>query len=374
MKSLRLYSVLVTLGVVITACTASKSSSPLSPTVAGPIPGVSISAPKMLEPAPGALIDRTKQPITLLLENPSTTGVRPLTLLVEIAADAAFSNKVFSRDGLTPGDGGRTSVRLPDSLAAERTYFWRARAEDGANAGPYSVAADFNVYTPIVIEEPTLVSPAPNSTITGLRPRFVFANASHSGPVGPISYVIELADSEAFIRKAAVAIPEQPSQTSYDTPTDLAYGTVYFWHVRAYDATTTGPWSVTLAFRTPDTPPPPPPPPTPGPSGCTFVSKMNDNTCFIAQAKAELLARGVDLSGECGAFRIVALAASRIPGAGFKRKGGTNCNGYSIKSIMFADGSDFEVLISPGTTNGPEWRYAGITDPSSYAPSNMSGF
>lgn len=374
MKSLRLYGVLVTLGVVITACTASKSSNPLSPSVAGPIPGVSISAPNMLEPAPGAQIDTTKQPITLMIENASTTGVRPLTLLVEIAADAAFSNTVFSRDGLTPGDGGRTSVRLPDSLASGRTYFWRARAEDGANTGPYSGAASFNVYAPIVIEAPTLVSPAPNSTITGLRPRFVFANAPHSGPVGPISYLIELADSEAFTHKATAATAEQPSQTAFDTPTDLAYSTVYYWHVRAYDPTTTGPWSSTRAFQTPALPPPPPRPPPPPPSGCTFVSKMDDNTCFLAQAKADLLASGVNLSGDCGAFRIVALAASRMPGAGFKMKGGTNCNGYSIKSIMFADGSDFEVLISPGTTNGPEWRFFGISDPSIFAPSNLSGF
>ena len=35
------------------ACEAEKSSSPLSPSVAGPIPGVSITPPKLLEPAQG---------------------------------------------------------------------------------------------------------------------------------------------------------------------------------------------------------------------------------------------------------------------------------------------------------------------------------
>lgn len=255
------------LAFLVTACEASKSSNPLSPSVAAPIPGVEISAPKILEPASGTKIADDKQPVTLLIENAWSTGARPLTLRVEIATDAAFSNPVFSRDGLTPGDGGRTTVRLPDPLASGRTYFWRARAQDGANTGPYSGAADFSVYTPIVIEAPSLISPAANSTVTGLRPKFVFANAPHSGPVGPISYWMELADSDAFTNKVGAATSEQPSQTTYDMPTDLAYSKVYYWHVRAYDPTTTGPWSATQAFRTPEAPPVSSPgPTTPGPT------------------------------------------------------------------------------------------------------------
>lgn len=254
--------------VSLTACEASKSSNPLSPSVAGPIPGVDISAPKILEPTSGTKIAVDKQPVTLLMENASSTGVRPLTLLVEVATDAAFNNKVFSREGLTPGDGGRTSVRLPDPLASGRMYYWRARAQDGANSGPYSGAADFDVYTPIVIEAPTPTSPAANATVDGLRPKFVVTNAPHSGPVGPISYLIEVADSDAFTNKiAAWTAAEQPSQTTFELPTNLVYGKVYYWHVRAYDSTTTGPFSRNLAFATPSAPAPPPPPiPTPGPA------------------------------------------------------------------------------------------------------------
>ncbi len=255
-----LYAVLP-LALLLTACEASKSSNPLSPSVAGPIPGVDISAPKILEPASGTKIADDKQPVTLLVENASSTGVRPLTLLVEIAIDAAFNTRVFSREGLAPGDGGRTSVRLPDPLASGRTYFWRARAQDGANIGPYSAAADFNVYTPIVIEAPGPISPAPNSTVVGLRPKFVVANAPHSGPVGPISYVIEVASSDAFTNKiASWTVTEQTSQTTFDLPTDLAYSKVYRLHVRAYDPPTTGPWSVARAFQTSDASLPPPPP------------------------------------------------------------------------------------------------------------------
>ena len=59
------------------ACEFSKSENPLSPTLAGPIPGVNITAPKALEPAAGAMIAGNSQPLTLLLENSSTNGLRP---------------------------------------------------------------------------------------------------------------------------------------------------------------------------------------------------------------------------------------------------------------------------------------------------------
>src|SRR5205823_673679 len=113
-----------------------KSSTPLSPNVAGPIPGVDISAPKMLEPAAGQRIPVDRQPLTLLIENAGSSGVRPITYSFEVATDANFNTKVFSRDGVTPGDGGRTSLRLQDALASGHTYFWRVRAADGANTGP----------------------------------------------------------------------------------------------------------------------------------------------------------------------------------------------------------------------------------------------
>src|SRR5215470_16702082 len=119
------YAVLVAVVVLAaSACEATKSSNPLSPAVAGPIPGVEITAPKALEPPSGMKIAVDKQPVTLLIENSSSSGVRPLSYVFEIATDANFTNRVFMRDKITPGDGGRTSLRLPDPLATGRTYFW----------------------------------------------------------------------------------------------------------------------------------------------------------------------------------------------------------------------------------------------------------
>ena len=236
--------------VCLGGCEASKSSTPLSPTVAGPIPGIEISAPKMLEPCPGTKISIEKQPVTLLIENAGSNGPRPLTYSFDIATDAGFTTKVFSRDGIAQGDGGRTSLRMTDTLATGHTYYWRVRAQDGANTGPYATPAAFDIFTPIVINVPGLTTPAPNSTVLTLRPTFTLTNAPRSGPAGAITYLIELADSDSFANKVATwTAAETPNQTNLISPVDLTYGKVYYWHARAYDPTTLGPWSKTQAFQ-----------------------------------------------------------------------------------------------------------------------------
>ncbi len=235
------------------ACESRKSSNPLSPTVAGPIPGVNISAPKIVDPQGGTRIAFDKQPITLMVENASTNGVRPLYYNFEIATDAAFANKVFTREKIAPGEG-RTSLRLPDALATGRTYYWRAQAADGANSGALTAATQFDVYTPIVIEAPAPISPSENSTVASTRPTFTIANAARSGPVGAVSYLIEISDSFGFITKAASwTAPEQAARTTLQPAADLAPNKTFYWHVRAFDSTTTGPWSRPIAFVTPDT-------------------------------------------------------------------------------------------------------------------------
>src|SRR5262249_19953192 len=248
-----------------------------------PIPGVEISAPKMLEPLAGQRIAVDRQPITLLIENSSSNGVRPLTYSFEIATDAAFNSRVFTRESIAPGEGGRTSLRLPDPLAAERTYFWRVRALDGANESAWASASRFDIFTPIVIEAPALVSPGINVTINTLRPRFTWNDVDGSGPVGAITYLVEIADSDAFTNKIAQwSVPEQPNQTSTDSPVELQYNRVYYWHVRAYDPTTLGPFSNNRAFATPAPAPTPDPDPipnrNPGPAAANDMEPMSSAT------------------------------------------------------------------------------------------------
>lgn len=252
------------------ACTTSKSADPLSPTVAGPIPGVNITPPSLMQPGTGARIAVNQQPLVLVVLNASTSGVRPLTYVFEIAADVDFGNKVFSRDGIAPGANGQTSLRLQDALAPGRTYFWHARAEDGANTGPFSAAAAFDVFTPIVINAPGLTAPVGNVKTSSLHPRFTWNNAPRSGPAGAIRYIVELSDTDSFASKIAIwTLDEQAGQTNFDSPADLPASKQIFWHVRAFDPTTIGPWSDTQVFQTPAAAPGAAPPGSGGGGGGT---------------------------------------------------------------------------------------------------------
>lgn len=264
-QSLRHRVAIVGAAVLVAACGTSKSSNPLSPTVAGPIPGVNISAPKLVDPGAGTKIPVGQQPLTLTVENATTNGQRPLKYVFEVAMDAGFTNKVFSKGDITPGDG-KTSVRLPDPLAAGRTYYWRAQALDGANTGPYASPANFDVYTPVVIDAPVPVSPVGGAVITSLRPTCVTKNAGRSGPAGAISYTFQIADNESFgAAIAVVTVAEGSSQTQFTLAQELANSKTYYWRVRAFDANVTGGWSATQYFATPAAAPTPPPNPPPGP-------------------------------------------------------------------------------------------------------------
>src|SRR4029078_11696630 len=96
----------------------------------GPMRAVSIPPPALIEPAQGFKFKESEQPIRLVVQNATSSGVRPLTYTFEVSADSGFGSKVFSRANVAPGDG-RTSVQL-DRLDIGRAYYWRAWAQDGA--------------------------------------------------------------------------------------------------------------------------------------------------------------------------------------------------------------------------------------------------
>src|SRR5690606_16758630 len=159
MNRVRPALVLLSAALVMAGCEQAKSANPLSPSIAGPIPGVNITAPLILEPPMGAQVVQETQPINLLIENASTNGERPLWLRIELASDESFAQVLHQADRVSPGDGGRTSYRMPQLLGTGHTYFWRVQAMDGANTGPYSSVGSFHVVRPVVLDPPTPLEP-----------------------------------------------------------------------------------------------------------------------------------------------------------------------------------------------------------------------
>jgi len=264
----------------LVACESEKSANPLSPTVAGTIPGVNITPPKPLEPGNGWQLKGDKQPVTLLLENASSNGVRPLSYVFEVATDAAFGSKVFSKTGVAPGQGGRTSLQLSNALTTGRTYYWRARAEDGANTGAFSNPVAFVLLQRVAIDRPVPVSPVRGETV-GVATALRFKNAPRSGPVGAISYSLEVSRNDGFTSVVWRGGTGERGGESSATTGGLPASATLFWRVRASDPENKGPWSSTASFVTSAAapapqPPSPPPSPPPGGNGGSCASRDGD--------------------------------------------------------------------------------------------------
>jgi hypothetical protein len=309
----------------ISACEAEKSRNPLSPNVAGPIAGVSLSVPQPASPVNGVEV-LNNQPLRLTFNNSSSNGERPFWYVVELASDAQFSNKMYANGRVSPGTGPQTSVVVDGTLTAERSYFWRVKADDGANESQFSTAARFDLVVPVVIGAPVAVSPINGETTTSNRPVLTVNNGEVQGRAGRVEYWFEVALDPAFAR----TLVQQPAERSAGPSTsaqmpELPSGTLFYWRAigLGVNATVRGPASQTQSFRTPAPAPPPPSPgpPAPGPPtpapGCSAPgSPANWSTdqwreCFFSLVaakgagptvtptalsilRADLVARGAD--------------------------------------------------------------------------------
>jgi hypothetical protein len=307
----------VLLFTVITAgCGVEKSENPLSPSVAGPIAGVEISAPRASEPAQGAKLKPSQQPVRLMVENANSNGVRPLSYTFEVASDSAFLNKVFARSNVTPGTNGRTTITL-DPLTVGKAYHWRARAEDGANTGPFMTAA-FEVLPQPELGAPVPVSPIDNQRTSSLRPTLLINAPNRNAAVGPLIYDLQIALDVAITQVISIGrFPEAGEQSTFTPTSDLPGNRQYYWRVRAGDGETASAWSITQTFTTPSAPQAPPPNPPPGPPGGSCASNSGPAivACIAAkyperrapvgslgqrQANMEFLRDRIIEAGKCG--------------------------------------------------------------------------
>jgi hypothetical protein len=338
--------------VVFAACVgSSKSSTPLSPAIAGPIAGVGISEPTVMAPPVDARVDTNQQPVTLRVGNAATNGVRPLSYRFEIASDPNFTLPVYTKESVPHDPSGRTSFTLPGPLSPERKYYWRARAEDGANTGPYGATSAFHIFTPLVFGGPVLVSPIGNVDTGTLQPRLVLRNASHSGPVDDVYCLIQISTSNSISPVLAEwALVEGSGHTELDAPASLPAGR-YYWRARAFSGGVSGPFSGVGSFRTsggatgggggnanPGKPCGPPYPTTP----------FDILQCRRSQYP-EHMSHGEVIAFLSGSAEDMNNA--RVGGGpfGILRKGsGNNCNGYSCDIICAGQGNaqrQYDVLI-----------------------------
>jgi hypothetical protein len=207
------------------------------------VTGVTLTSPAPVSPTLNQQFKFAEQPITLTVTNAVSTGTTALTYTFEVASDAAFASKVYSKEGVASGSG-QTSLKI-DTLPgpAAKSYFWRARATSGSLAGPYSNGRGFGIGAAVTLATPVLASPGSGQTVGG-QPTLTVNNVQRTGPAGQIVYRFEVSTSSSFGSLAAVAtVNEQNGSTTSTTiNANLGNGN-YFWRVQASDpsnAITTG--------------------------------------------------------------------------------------------------------------------------------------
>ena len=348
----------------LAGCEAKKSENPTSPSVAGPLAGVEITAPRQIEPTQGFKIKESQQPIRLLIENSTSNGVRPVSYSFEVASDSDFQQKVYARGGVPAGEGGRTSVTV-DRLDLGRIYYWRVRAEDGANASAYAVTT-FETLPKPVLNAPGTVSPVNGATTGSRRPELKITNSDRNIAVGSLRYTFQIATDAAFAGVVASGVRDEGSNTTEYVPEgDLAANAVFYWRANATDGDTTSSWSAVQSFRTAAPAPAPSPGPAPNPGGpCnssnpeTIVQCERAKFGFMNDSQVvQFLTNLVD-----------SLNRNNIPGGRFgllRKDSGAQCGGYSCDIVCSGNGGgqrQWDVLVDSGGAQGATWHEVfGIT-------------
>lgn len=243
----------------ISACDAERSSTPLSPNIAGPLAGVTITAPAAAGPAITPLLRADEQPITLTFTDATSNSVRPFTYELQIATDPQFTQIVVSITGIEPNESGQVVVQPPDTLEADKVYYWRVRAVDGANTGPYSDVRSFELYTPVTIAAPVINGPTGGETTPSNVVTLVAANAVITGPAESVRYRFDLSQDPGFGNAEVLTVNQSTGASTAASPGGpLPYETTYYWRVRVFANARNGEvssdWSATASFRTPEPP------------------------------------------------------------------------------------------------------------------------
>ncbi len=196
--------------------------------------GVTLTSPSPVTPTANQQFKNVEQPITLTVKNAVTSGTTALVYTFEVATDSAFASKVYTKDGVPPG--ATTTALKIDKLTANKSYFWRARAQSGSLAGPNTEVRGFGIGPEVVLNQPVNGDPQPNATV-GEQPTLNVNNVGRSGPNGPIFYRFEISETSAFgslVYTATVAERTDLSFTGHAVTIKLAEKT-YFWRVIATD-------------------------------------------------------------------------------------------------------------------------------------------
>jgi hypothetical protein len=197
-------------------------------------PSVSVAAATPISPANGAELSYYSQPVTLRASSGAATGQSHVTLAFDLATSDTFTD-VVTTTRLTAGADPRIAI---GPLASSTDYFWRVRTLSGDDVAAVSKTFKFTVGPTITIRPPSPRTPLDDS-FEHKQPKLSVENAVRTGPVGTVMYHFEVAAAPGFsVVVASGDVPEGNAETSFDVPTPLTSGAMFFWRVKATDSPT----------------------------------------------------------------------------------------------------------------------------------------
>ena len=156
---------------------------------------MTISPATAITPSGGLLIRVGDQPIQLTFSRAISNSVRPFWYEVQVSRNDGFTDVAHSADEVASSGEPTDVYELTAMLDPEQTYYWRVRALDGANTGPYSATAAFEVFTPLVVDKPTPTAPVGGAVTATQQATPVVNNASITGPATSVAYRFEVSTS-----------------------------------------------------------------------------------------------------------------------------------------------------------------------------------
>ncbi len=209
-----------------------------------PAPG----APTLAAPANFTIVGVARP--TLVVSNAVDFQGDPLSYQFEVYADSALSSLVAQVPTVASGPG--TTAWTVDTYQPNNAQFWwRCRATDGTDVGPWMATATFYVNEtnrpPVA---PVIAGPPPGLILTNLDVLLLWWPSAGDPDEGDqvVSYHIQVADNPSFalpvINATNIPAIEVPSGTNWvlslplnslPGAQNLVWRTLYYWRVSAQD-------------------------------------------------------------------------------------------------------------------------------------------
>jgi hypothetical protein len=204
------------------------------------------SAPVPANPSNGAGVNVFTP--TLSVQNATDVDRDVLTYDFEVYGDAALTAPAAAAVAGVAETPGLTSWTVSATLQENRTYYWRARAFDGALTGEWTSPLSFTVNTGNDAPgEPTILSPAEGSSVDTVMPALTVLNATDPDS-SRLTYEFEVFYGSALIWSTNGIAEGTAGSTSAVLSVALNDNTDYSWRCRANDGQRVGPWTAMTGF------------------------------------------------------------------------------------------------------------------------------